>query len=415
MSDSLSSTIKQVILTDTPTDVTIHEQSLVSALIGQKRQGEPLTLKKIFEGNPLKKKRLPIAHTIIYVLRCIFLGFLFLIYALYEVVYRLLTGKKRNMMPSTAINVVMLSGTIVAAIIALFFSVTFLVRNVILAPNEANINSNGVVSINQPCLETQYFYLLNAATYWTSSGIAVQEGDNVYISASGGMYSDIGEMSKNALSNEKLLYPRSVFAVKEEWDKQDTSGVQYCIYNKKGDARFGSLLCLIANETHNPEYNFSKQSQNRIRQIDYEKNCIKFTATEKDRGILYFTFNDVLLDKSTYNRIYNDTNSAARAMWDDLKRSEKIIYNSIKDPTIWFKDNIGEALVNIRIEKSIKHSGLRFHEKCAMYFFREISHLKTDFWHSWITRVSLAAIALLTCDIAITRRRNNKETKTKAK
>ena len=412
MADSLSSTIKQAILTDAPSDVTIQERSLVSAMIAHQRKGEPLSFKMVFEGNPLKCQRFPIAHTLLYVLRCLIMGLILLIYAAYEVVYRLFTGKKRNMRPSVAINTVILSGTIVIAILALVFSVTFLVRNVLLSPNEASINSNGVVSINQPCMETQYFYLLNAATYWTSSGIAVSRGDRVYISASGGMYSDIGEMCDKASDNSRLLYPRSSFAVKKKWDKEDTTGIQYCIYDNPDDARFGSLLCLIANETQNPEYHFKKNSHGKIRQLDYKTNDIRFTAGEKDRGILYFTFNDILLDSDTYNKISankdNDKDSAAINMWKDLADSGKDKYESIKDPTIWFKDNLGEALVNIRIEKSIRYSSLRCHEKIAMHFYRGISRLKTDFWHSWIPRDAIVLLFLLLADIWITHLRNRK-------
>lgn len=422
MSDSISSTIKQAILTDAHSDVTIHERPLVSELIWHNRQEEPLTWKMVFEGNPFKSKRLIIAHTIYYLLRCIFMGIILLVYSIYELIYRLLTGKRRNMRPSIAINFVLFSFTIVIAIIILVFNISFLVRNVILAPNEASINSNGVVSINQPCMETQYFYLLNAATYWTSSGIAVSRGDRVFISASGGMYSDIGEMSKKAFVNETLLYPRSVFAErnpsfikrlfrkKQQNETIDNLGIQYCIYNDSvahlshgGTPRLGSLLCLVSTETQTPEYHFRNKGYGKtIHQIDYEKNEIRFTANKDECGILYFTFNDILLDSNTYGRIMKDTNSAAINMRKDLKSTNKSEYASIEDPTIWFKDNLGEALVNIRIEKSIRHSSLSTPDKFAMSFYRGFSRMKSNPWQSWIIWFLIIVGSLFICDIGLT-------------
>lgn len=417
MASSLSSTIKQAILTDSPSDVTIYEKPLVSELLTHQHRGEPLTLKMVFSGNPLKCKRLIIAHTIIYVLRCIIMGIIWAIYALYEVLYKLLTGKSRNMRPSAGINLVLFSGTLIVAIIVLIFNITFLVKNVILAPNEASVNSNGVISINQPCMVTQYFYLLNAATYWTSSGIYVSRGDRIYISVSGGMYSDIGEMCKKAASNEKLLYPRSVFSVKRKHEKSDTTGIKYCIYNnddiknKKDSARFGSLLCMVANETQNPEHHISNGHQATIHQIDYKKNEITFEASENECGILYFTFNDILLDYFTYRNIMDDTNSNTREPKNDLQKTNITRYSRIKDPTIWFKDNLGEALVNIRIERSICHSSIPFPEKIAMAFYRKISRMETGiFRQSTITVIIITIVSsiiivlfiLLLCDVGIT-------------
>ena len=437
MASSLSSTIKQAILTDSPSDVTIYEKPLVSELLTHQHRGEPLTLKMVFSGNPLKSKRLIIAHTIIYVLRCIIMGIIWAIYALYEVLYKLLTGKSRNMRPSAGINLVLFSGTLIVAIIVLIFNITFLVKNVILAPNEASVNSNGVISINQPCMVTQYFYLLNAATYWTSSGIYVSRGDRIYISVSGGMYSDIGEMCKKAASNEKLQYQRSVFSEKEKDDttgiikkilqclrsvfskkeKDDTTGIKYCIYNnddiknKKDSARFGSLLCMVANETQNPEHHISNGHQATIHQIDYKKNEITFEASKNECGILYFTFNDILLDYFTYRNIMDDTNSNTREMKNDLQKTNITRYSRIKDPTIWFKDNLGEALVNIRIERSICHSSIPFPEKIAMAFYRKISRMETGiFRQSTITVIIITIVSsiiivlfiLLLCDVGIT-------------
>ena len=437
MASSISSTIKQAILTDSPSDVTIYEKSLVSELLTHQHRGEPLTLKMVFSGNPLKSKRLIIAHTILYILRCFILGIIWAIYALYEVLYKLLTGKSRNMRPSIGINLVLFSGTLIVTIIVLIFTITFLVKNVILAPNEASVNSNGVISINQPCMVTQYFYLLNAATYWTSSGIYVSRGDRIYISVSGGMYSDIGEMSKKAASNEKLQYQRSVFSEKEkddttgiinkiqqclrsvfsEKEKDDTTGIKYCIYNnddiknKKDPARFGSLLCMIASDMQNPELYISNGHPAAIHQIDYEKNEITFEARENECGILYFTFNDILLDSSTFHSIMNDSNDAAHIMRVDLLKTKKYVYDSIEDPTIWFKDNLGEALVNIRIERSICHSSIPFPEKIAMAFYRKISRMETGiFRQSTITVIIITIVSsiiivlfiLLLCDVGIT-------------
>lgn len=393
MSSSLISTIKQAILTETSSNVSIHERSLFSLLFEYNEKGSPVSLRD-FTIHSYRGKSLVIARHIVHFLQCFVLCVICVIYALYNIIHRFATGKWRGMRPSSGINMVIFSTALILSIVTLCFILSFLIRDVVLAPNNARINEHGVVSIDQPYLETQSFFLLNAASFWTSTGIPVSKGDVVYITASGSVYGDIGEMCSKADSNATLLYPRNRFNPNAKYAR-NTHDAQYCIYGRgenDTDAYFGSLLYQICKDSQGPiRDNVLKKDA--IKQIDFsprkrlfQDGAFHFIA--KESGILYLSFNDIYLDDSTLAKINSDNESKIQK--DLYVHPIENIEKTPKLSEIWFQDNIGEVLVNIRVEKNIDKCNIRWPmiNKPLLYFYREVSNVKTlcpwesQFWES---------------------------------
>lgn len=374
---SLISAIKDAIFTETPGNVTVNERSLLSVMLDNDNNGKSLSWDnfkiKIHKGEPLL-----ITRIIIQVLRDIVLGFIGIVYLCYNVFHWIITGKWRGMHPSSGINAIISLVTLISAIVTLIYIFAFFMIDVVIAPNNARTNSRGVITIDQPCLESHSFFLLNSATCWTPTDIQISEGDKVYVTASGSMYSDIGNMYEKALNNDTLDYSRSSL-YPHIISSQDTSDVKYCIYGRyKNDRcksfneypRYGSVLYQICNNHKGPILYNDSVHPNEVKQLNFnDKNQVCNYA--KKSGFLYLTFNDILLDKETFENIKKDN----RDIWKkEFVKTGKTSYDSIKDSKIWFQDNIGEILVNVRIEKNILNSDLPWYKKILMLVYRDIDH-----------------------------------------
>lgn len=275
---------------------------------------------------------------------------------------------------SSVINFSVIAAVFIISISFIVKTVTFAINDYMFPPLNMRANEQGVLTIDQPCLESHSFFLLNASTFWWLTGININKGDKVTFSVSGSMYSDIGEMYSAARDNKKLLYPRARFVPNKT--SQDNEGVNYCIYNRltncpctqSKDARFGTLLCQVSDE-HLPPANSTRQHHDSIEQITQETNSFK----AKRAGMLYLTFNDVLLTRENVIDLLTDQSVDAKTMQKDLINS-KFLDTAQPDSTIWFKDNAGEYLVNIRVERNIRKSNLSCSKKTANSILREFEH-----------------------------------------
>ena len=438
---SLLSLIKQAIFSRAKSDVTIHERTFVTELLESEHKGDPFALYDFFPRK-YRGKSLVITRHLIYFFRCVVLFFIGIVYAFYDVAHKVVTGKWksqrlteevlkrrvpntkwakrlhtdkwRGIQSSTGVNAVIFTVVIISAVISLAFSLNFLIREVVLPDNEARINGKGVVSIDQGGLVTQHFFLLNSATCWTTSDIAVSEGDIVSISASGSMYSDVGDMYNEAKHNDTLKYPRSLF-----YEKTTDEAAGFCIYGRcKGDTlpQFGSLLYQICNETRGaePPYNprpYNSDDNSIVSQVDFSKyegrllDDKVFHFKAKTSGILYFSFNDILLDDAIVDSIWHrpDTDSLFSDLWrmgvnlynddtakrkipisksskrNDLPKSQSdTIKNLLKqrgDSLVWFYDNLGEALINVRVEKNIWNNDMPVYKKLLVALYRVVNGL----------------------------------------
>lgn len=427
MDKSFSDLIKEAFLTNSPNDVSIHERSLLTELFESKKKADPFALYD-FLPRKYRGRNLVLTRHLLYALRNIALFFIAIIYALYDLLHKIVTGKWkskrlnsevrkrripnkpwinwlhpekwRGMQPSVGIDMLILVITVLGSLIILVWGLNFLVKEVVLSENRCRINECGVVTFDQSCLEEQHSFLLNAATFWTNTGIAVSHGDQVYITASGGMYSDIDEMTKAAGNNKEPLYLRS--NVEQKYSKMDRDA-KYCVYgryhqdttNKKNKPVFGSLLYQICNEVNGPiPYNTDDHPAAviQINPANHKKGLFKndkYHFEVDNSGILYFSFNDILLDDQVIDAIINNRDHSPTLYRDLTIMGEKNAPSShdyeyftsaqwLKtnvDSLIWFMDNLGETLINIRVEKDIWSSRLPFHKKVLVTFYRQLNSL----------------------------------------
>ncbi|MBO4874930.1 MAG: hypothetical protein J5542_06455 [Bacteroidales bacterium] len=391
MSSSLISTIKSAILTETNADVKIHERSLASALIEYNKDSEHNAWQDFKLILKLSKgKSLIFTRWLLRFVYLIFLGIIGLVYLICNVIYFVFTaGKWRGMKKaSSGINAIIVSLFFIFAIVSIVYALTFNIREVVLFPGNAHVNAEGVISIDQPCHETHSFFLLNSATLWQSTGIPISEGDVVYITASGSVYSDVAELKKHTQNNVKLKYERNLYNVNAH--KGDTKSAKYCIYGrgkKDTNAQFGTLLYKISSENSQKYRIYNDDTASLINQIDFSESKLKksFKFEAKTSGILYLAFNDIYLDEIIVNKI-KDTNNRNTDTYKELeslvKTIDKVSLDSFnyKDsklrecPDIWFKDNLGEILVNIRVEKNIGTTEKSYPFSLFASAYRNIKH-----------------------------------------
>ena len=69
------------------------------------------------------------------------------------------------------------------------------------------------------------------------------------------------------------------------------------------------------------------------------------------------------------------------------------------DPEIWFQDNLGEALVNVRIERSVWNTSLPLYKKVLVWSYRHVNHLR-EFPLRWLF-VVLAIVAWFGIDAIV--------------
>lgn len=459
MGKSLFDLITEAIVTSSPKDVIVHERTLASELMDSEKAGDPFALYDFLPPN-YRGKNLVLTRHVIRIFRNVVLFFIALCYALYDLLHKLFTGewkseklseeirkrripdkkwinrlhpeKWRGIKSSSGINAIIIVSMLIMTIIALVYGLNFLTKEVVLPDYDSHVNQYGVVTLNQGCLEDHHFFLLNAASFWSKTGIAVSKGDKVYITASGSMYSDVGEMVKTAKDNKASLYPRSDFHKKY---LNMEPAAKFCIYGRYPDDTiekdnkpvFGSLLYQIGDEVRGPKSYNDERNPSVVRQINFAKNKNSLFKDKRyyfiahKSGMLYFSFNDILLDNSTIDQILADRKESSLVYYDLIKstpcykhnccHSEKpcpYMVNYIKkevDSLIWFEDNIGEALINVRVEKNVWKSQLPLHKKMLIAFYRRMDayNIKTEngFLQSGLFNVILAIVLWLGADVFI--------------
>lgn len=463
-SSSIISAIKSAILTETQSSVKIHERSLWSVIIEYNRNGWHNSWKD-FGIKSYKGKSMMLTRHLFHFVYLIFLGLIFLLYFIFNCLRILFTGKWKNMNKSSSgINIILVSSVLITAIIMIVFILTFFIKDVVFHPNRAYINRKGVVTVEQPCYETQSFFLLNSATAWTSTGIQISKGDVVYITASGSMYSDIDDLYFNCKKNHKTNFDRVLYnahsfpsrdkskcfmgnnlrGISNDKNKAaNENGVDpetvYCMYGRKKsdkDAFFGSLLYQIHPECQDGVvYNKSQdsigfepdcfeqvvgnvksplklaidcfgilndiKSKDAIKQIVFDQpineklfkdNRFHFSADKS--GVLFLSFNDIYLDTVICKRINNEEHSAYQSisykkLFKNENNTAKVIFKKGNDnecipvldnekkeelnEEIWFNDNLGEILVNVRTEKNLDN--VKWYKRCFAYLYRNMNHI----------------------------------------
>ena len=519
---SIIQAIKDAILTEISSDVRIQERSFWSQLLEEKKNDQgsaPWSMQwKVDADKPFIATR--------FLFRCLYnilLCFIWLCNVIYEFIFRGISGRwrgysreesktircrdifKKGIQPSAGINIILAGLALVAGIVTIVYIIVFNINHVVLAPSNLRTNTCGVISIDQPGLETQHYFLLNAANYWAPTGIALSKGDRVYITASGSMYGDIYNLDTCARNNKRPEYSRSIIGPNYLENETDTLNTKYCIYgrNKKLDkkARFGSLLYQVCPSIQAPApYNGSlKRKEKEVFQINFKKRQNAYRFKSKGNGALYFCFNDILLDATILKKIEadyirdtsirdlkklykpllecgwypdslkitdsllfmhdtssvlikicsyleNDSNlkkitdtiytkyiqnpfkkngwdsipvsinnskdvnrwfwfpdtpvflntdidSSGLSLLDTLKKAKWIDITE-HDSTIWFQDNLGEVLVNVRVEQNLRHTAIPWQNKILTWWYRRIEHFLRWKWYWELTAVIVLLLAI---------------------
>ena len=390
---SLIKAITDAIQTGVGGNVSLNEKTLLSHLL-ERRRGESIFPEVKFDGGPVERhETFIITRWLIRLICKLLTRILWLFNVGCYVVLLLFRGISlrqlheknwRNVKYSPIINLAAVVIVLVLGIVFLVNMITVGVKDIMFASVNMRVNSQGVITLEQPGLESHSFFLMNASTFWWPTDITVSKRDRVTISVSGSMYSDIGEICSAANSNRHLRYSRSFFAEKNKKESLfDGIGTSICI---EPNACFGALLCRISNEHQGP----SKLSKDQIEVIEHGKNRFK----AKQFGVLYITFNDVFLTKETVEKLRDSAGLSTIVLKEDLEETGYFSkFNSgqleTADEEIWFNDNVGEYLVNIRVRKNICHSNIQWYKKPIFIIYRGIDRAK---W--WIVGAILLYIIL---------------------
>ena len=521
---SIIQAIKDAILTEISSDVRIQDRSFWSQLLEEKKKGQDPSVWsmrwKVRTDKPFIVTR--------FLFRCLYnilLCFIWLCNVIYEFIFRGFSGRwrgyskeeskdikcrdifRKGIRPSAGINIILAGLALVAGIVTIVFIIVFNISNVVLAPSNLRTNTNGIISIDQPGLETQHYFLLNAANFWTPTGIALSKGDKVYITASDSMYGDIYNMDTCSRENKKLEYSRSIIGPNTQQGETSTKNIEYCIYGRNkqldADAQFGSLLYQVCPSIQAPApYNSSlKRKEKHVFQINFKKRQNAYRFKAKENGALYFCFNDILLDSTILKQIRTDFycnpkdenleklfKPLAKTGWyrdllkeidtkafkdstssvlikiylyeekDSIKQKVldsicddritipitdtdwkstsmdsiniskdvnrwfwipntpvfmnididstglKILDTTQKkanwiditehDPTIWFQDNLGEVLVNVRVEQNLRHTAIPWQNKILTWWYRRIEHFLRWKWYWELIAIIVLLLAI---------------------
>lgn len=160
--------------------------------------------------------------------------------------------------------------TCITVVLFLIYSVVFYCQNVLFYRGELNINQFGAFTPSKSYSSEYAMYLFDTNEKWISSGIQVQEGDRLFISASGAFHSNYKELV-NAAKNNTLadsvkkdsaqtrlrwtFYPRIQSAGAYVIHEKDTANAAYKnVVNSTANSPvcFGDVLFQVV-----PEYQIS--------------------------------------------------------------------------------------------------------------------------------------------------------------
>lgn len=384
---SITDSIKSVITNNATNDVIIDDRSLMAELLAKESDDckEAYTKGTRFQfesadGTPLKGKKwlaaflrqfwrydsartCPLTSAMIRLLWRIFELFVTLFYLLCTACSKALGGKTKDLRRSPRFNFILFFTVIVFYIWVIVAMVSFLLKDVLLFNPDRSVNDNGAIVMKQPCGQEHYIYLLSAATYWNNTGIELLEGDHFSISTSGAFYGDIVDLDSAARTNQALKYKLNNSAYTQPVDSASRTMSRLCMYHAE-DGRFGSILYQIHGDRAQHSYSqgdtIASDETATIKQLNSNMAGKEGQAHEVEQGgCLYLSVNDIYLDERTTEMLSNkDADDSYKQLIKGLRISSGKKPNSVKMaltdlsqkcPEVWFKDNIGEILVNITV------------------------------------------------------------------
>lgn len=290
-------------------------------------------------------------------------------------------------------NFFVLIGILIGFLIALIFLVMFLVNDVLLFNSSLYSNSQGTLIIEQPFNRTYYLYLFNTAERWSDTGIQINKGDRIRITASGGYFTDIYDQRKHAQNNtnptDHLITFRNIKTVKQHNATKK--------FREKPDAPFGALLYEISPEVVVRNDTLRADSA----ACHFSSDSSEFKAGKS--GILRLCVNDVYLTDETIRQLWsNDTTRQLllNKLSEDsaAKRDSASVcamYKGLK--SAWFDDNNGELLVAVRVDGAPN--------SISTYILGTLGRIiddGPDDWQDWLAITAVAIVLIVL--ISLTRR-----------
>lgn len=241
-------------------------------------------------------------------------------------------------------NFFLFCGLMVTIIIGLTISLNFFITEILLFSQPTYSNSRGALVMEQPLLRTHNVYLFNTALLWSDTGIDIQKGDDVYITVSGGFFSDITEQVNNADSNKnstKLVTMHS---------KDNSEGVSDAMKQARimPHEPFGRLLCHIGPELLCVD-SLIADTADIVALSAIAGKPIKL-ADNHGSGRLRFCVNDIYFTDIVIDSLLKDKDASDRL----AKKGANDKNYLRKDRQIWFSDNNGELLINVIVDHNVE-------------------------------------------------------------
>lgn len=329
---NINSIIEQILgnsATGTKGNIELKDNSHLWDLIHKSRESESYQGNEFIIGEDIKgryeesikkdKHRFHVTYFIysvfIYLIKLMICGF----YKVASSVRGWFTRDQRDLSQSPRFNFIVLITTCTIFIMLIVAILIFFIKSVLLFKTDARVNEYGAIAMPQSCERENYMFLLNTASFWDNSGINVIEGDEVSITVSGSFFSDIDEMYKSALNNNKPKFDRTYVTFdKSRRNEPDSSVHSYFLltniknivnvdpfgpfYADEGSPTFGSLLVAIRDASeHKP---FNQDSIFRKKKPDDNK---PLTFIADRAGYLNFAVNDEYFDTTCFKIIQNST------------------------------------------------------------------------------------------------------------
>ena len=185
---SLMKTINDAIQNSVGGNVSLNEKDLLSHLL-EYRRGESFFTEVRKEGEQSKKREtFIITRWLIRLISKLLTWILWLFNVVCYIVVLLFRGVSlrqlrekswRNIECSPVINLVTIMIILVMGVVFLVNMITVGVKDIMFAPVNMRVNNQGVITLEQPCLESHSFFLMNSSTFWWPTDIPVSKEDSV--------------------------------------------------------------------------------------------------------------------------------------------------------------------------------------------------------------------------------------------
>ena len=357
---------------------------------------------------------------------------------------------------SVRVNFLMTSIYAFFSAIIIVLTAAFFLRNILFFPQRSSTNTYGTITRSQPASTEFSMFLLNSAKPWSPTGITVSKGDRVYVSVSGAYYGSMSDIEKAARYNKSKKYAVKDFIHLGDESKDPNSHNQidsinhYCVFGReKWDkhAHIGSLLLQVHPEGSIPSSKNRYHRETFWRRLFHhrdtvdiiqmpviraEKQYSKWPEFKKSKvfnfyashsGTLSVMVNDVYfpkedaefrnrigqLDSIQFRKLFGDEFSKGLSFRRDgsgtLTQASLDTMNTrlLKNPSVWYDDNVGEVLVNVKVERKRSQEGFAFDDLFLHAYLRAIRMFESSVF--WIIVLILGVSLAIDCVVASKKRK----------